>query len=707
MTTHSLTGHIFERGTPRGVPNLRIEAWDSEFIVSDVIAVAATNAEGSFSITLDGDYLRAHFGDRQPSLAFRIFRVTQIGLDNGGFVTTYTNLVTSYFLWKLAVGNTAVRLEVDLAATGREAHTPSIVRGVVRSASGVPMIEARVEAYDQNLTGDDLLGYTFTDTAGRYQIAYTELPRAGKHLPDLVVRAVGSGNVVLAESDRICRAPATVTVDLSVGGEYRGRSEYDSLSERISSLTAGFDLAQATADHIERLACSAETDGARVGALVAASSVAAATRLDAPVLYGLFRKGLPSERRELLVTRPVELRRALEEALADNLIPATLKDTLEETMKAFRQATIALAFEEPPATATGNLGDLLATVLPTRAIQEELLDVYLAHTGTLEEFWTDLGQRTSFQASGTIDKLQFAFQLGALTRQHFPLLTELQARKTGGTITSFRDLAGYSESDWIAVIEALGVGGSPIGYPLDIPGASVAEKKAGYAKVLKSTMEAAFPTEALKHDLQRSLPSGGLSLTPFFDKNPSFELGKTRVGDYLAKNASALSSYTDPAMITSVVAKLKAVERLYRVTPKHSEMKLFLDDGHDSARSVVRMGKDAFVAKYGTALGGTEASDAPRIVRWGFIRCTAPLSTRRWDMRSPAPCRASGFSLRPSRTTRRSSARPTGASASTAARCTARPPTWSICSSSSESIRRRCRRAWSTTNPCTGQRERS
>jgi len=53
MTTHSLTGHIFERGTPRGVPSLRIEAWDSESIVSDVIAVATTDAEGSFSITLD------------------------------------------------------------------------------------------------------------------------------------------------------------------------------------------------------------------------------------------------------------------------------------------------------------------------------------------------------------------------------------------------------------------------------------------------------------------------------------------------------------------------------------------------------------------------------------------------------------------------------------------------------------------------------
>lgn len=44
MTTHTLTDHTLERGTPRGVPSLRIEAWDSESIVSDVVAVATTDA---------------------------------------------------------------------------------------------------------------------------------------------------------------------------------------------------------------------------------------------------------------------------------------------------------------------------------------------------------------------------------------------------------------------------------------------------------------------------------------------------------------------------------------------------------------------------------------------------------------------------------------------------------------------------------------
>ncbi len=149
----------------------------------------------------------------------RVFRTLRIGLDDGGYATTYTNLVTPNFLWRLPVGNTVVRLEVDLSAgAGREIPTPSIVRGVVRTTAGAPSVAVAVNAYDQNLAGEDLLGSTVTDTAGRYQIAYTELSRTGKVRPDLVVRAVGPEEVVLAESDRICHAPATVTVNLSVGG---------------------------------------------------------------------------------------------------------------------------------------------------------------------------------------------------------------------------------------------------------------------------------------------------------------------------------------------------------------------------------------------------------------------------------------------------------------------------------------------------------
>ncbi len=185
----------------------------------------------------------------------------------------------------------------------------------------------------------------------------------------------------------------------------------------------------------------------------------------------------------------------------------------------------------------------------------------------------------------------------------------LQSRLGEATSTSFRELATYSEEGWITLLETSDGGSGVIGYPADIPGTSDAEKKANYARVLKSTMEAAFPTVAIQHDMERSLPPGGLSLMHFFDENPSFEFGKARVGDYLAKNADALAHYTELEKPVAV-AKLKAVERLSRVTPRYPEMALFLDDGHDSARSVARMGKGAFIAKYGAALGGSEASEA-------------------------------------------------------------------------------------------------
>ncbi|MGC4024433.1 MAG: hypothetical protein QM744_04335 [Mesorhizobium sp.] len=345
MPTYRLIGHIIERGTAHGVPNLRIEAWDSESLSTDIVAVALTDANGAFTIPLDDDYLDSIFQDRRPTIALRVFQ------DSG-------LLVTRSFFWKILSESTSVRLEVDLsAASGREVPSPSIVRGVVRYTTGIPIASALVRVVDQNLTGEDLLGFDSTDSAGRYQVTYTSLTRPGKVRPDLVVRVASEAGTPLGESGRICHAPATATVDLTIGGEYKGPSELQILEATIASTIADFDLSAATADQIEHIACSAGVDAAQVAALVAALLLAAITGVYYQVLYGLIREGLSTERRSLLRNPQAVLRRALLAALDKNRIPAVYLDTLEAVMTQLRQAAVAIAFDTPPVTATGNLGD--------------------------------------------------------------------------------------------------------------------------------------------------------------------------------------------------------------------------------------------------------------------------------------------------------------------------------------------------------------
>ncbi|MFT3776172.1 MAG: neuraminidase-like domain-containing protein [Minicystis sp.] len=599
MTTYSLTGQVFARYNGRSLPGVRVEVHDNDGAVTGLVALTQTDADGTFKVSLEDDYLKELFGDRLPTLTLRLF--SNYGSEVGWEAHTFR-----YFIWKLTTFETTARIEVDTTTYYSGAHSPteSIVRGVLRNAAGSPIADATVRAFDRNLDRDEDVGEgATTDYYGRYQITYLSFNRGEKVRPDLVVRATDSSGTTLVESDRICNAPAFVTVDLTVGGAYLGPSEYEVLKARVDPRTVDFDLGEADDESIGILACSARADRAHVTTLRDAVAIAGKSDLDVELVYGLIRKGMPSTRRELLSTRQAELMAALDAAIADNTVPRTFAnlEAIEHAKAALRQAAINLALESPPSGATCSLGDVLGTVLTTSTLRQQFLALYLDHTGTQDAFWTALAANATFTAHAA--NLEFALQAASLTRHHFPLIKELQARR-GTSFSTLSDLASYTEQDWLDAINHTVTGGGIIGYPSDTPGSTVAAKKANYAKVLKSTMEAAFPTESIKFGLAQNLPVGAVDPSSFFDHNPGFQFGKTRFADYLTKNPTALSAHYGSSMAEEVAKQVSAVERLFRVTPKHSQMKLFLDDGHTSALSLVRLGKDAFVEKYQSGLGG-------------------------------------------------------------------------------------------------------
>ncbi|MEO7327882.1 MAG: hypothetical protein ABI193_04850, partial [Minicystis sp.] len=593
MTTYRLIGRIIQKGTLRGVANLRVEAWDQEEQTTDLIAVAVTDAGGGFLFALEDDYLEEHFQDRRPTITFRVFE------EDG------THLPIAPFLWKVSADTVSTRFEIDLEATpGAATVAESVVYGTVRTPSGAAVTGKTVKAFDQKLSGEDLLGEDVTDSDGHYRIAYAPaaITTAGKVYPDIVVRVYHTPEETYPEESRVCHAPATVRIDVTRGGEYVGPSEYEALAARLAVAVGAFDLAEATEPQIEHLACSTRTDPDQVTARVSAAVLAASTSVAPAVLYALLRAGFPSTRRDLLRRSPASLRGALQNAIDKNVIP---KDTsIEDAMTALRAATVAMAFDTPSETASGNLGDLLATVLSTRGVQEEFLDKYLAHTGSIEEFWTWLAEQTSFETSGLVPDLQFALQLGTLSHFHLPLVAEIQARKTAETISSFADLAAYGESDWVGVIETVN-GGDTVSYPADIPGADAAEKKANYAKVLKRTMEIAFPSASMAGDVARAGGTGSADIVLFFANNPSFTIGKMRLGTYAIDTPGAFDGLSD---VPGTRAQLEKVERLFQVVPRYTDVKRLLDDGCSSAHEIRSFGRSAFVEKYQDALGGSDAA---------------------------------------------------------------------------------------------------
>jgi hypothetical protein len=117
---------------------------------------------------------------------------------------------------------------------------PLTVRGIIRQASGQPLVGAIVQAFDQELRSETRLGEALTDGQGNYTIAYTSdlFQRPNKQNADLIVRVLSSTGEVLAASDVILGAGAVQEVNLILAAPAIG-SEWETITQTIVPLLKG------------------------------------------------------------------------------------------------------------------------------------------------------------------------------------------------------------------------------------------------------------------------------------------------------------------------------------------------------------------------------------------------------------------------------------------------------------------------------------
>src|SRR5690349_11785165 len=101
-----ILGRVISRTSQQGVPNLRVEAWDKDQIVNDLVGNAVTDADGAFRIEFDSSYFRELFSDREPDLFFKVF-------DGSKLIKSTEDSV----LWNVDAGETEVVIELDVEVT--------------------------------------------------------------------------------------------------------------------------------------------------------------------------------------------------------------------------------------------------------------------------------------------------------------------------------------------------------------------------------------------------------------------------------------------------------------------------------------------------------------------------------------------------------------------------------------------------------------
>lgn len=545
-----------------------------------------------------------------------------------------------------------------------------VVRGRVRQADGSLLIGGTVQAFDRNLRSEQLLGNEML-REGRYEIHYnrSQFSKAEKGSADLVMKVLGTKGEELYKTPVHYNAPAELELDISLQGvPFKGPSEWEVLTEKLTPLLDGVSPLDLREDDrfqdVSFLAGDTGNSRLTIGTWIACFRLAdkttrEKTALAPEVFFGFLRQGQPSifyeallddmqhpDRMVLLEDKTLrrltdiipDLQRSLlEKAVADNLVPARIGAQIDEILGTLGRIKPRYTADRSFGGGKGTIGQLLEITPAAKKNQTAFLEAFHAHTGPLDTFWRKLEDDKTFSPD-VAQQVRLSFELGALTRSHIPLVSELVSRFKSGDLKTKRELAKYSRSDWVAVFERRGADGKPVGVPANIDGDTEQARKQQFAATLEQQFERAYPTTTFAAKLQRAELSplkAREDAARFLDNNPDFQLDRFRVEHYIAEHEEALRGIKDEA---ALVSDLKSVQRIFKLNPTYKAVDTLLERKIDSAQKIYFMGQGQFVkALSDTGINKIEARKMYRKAENAYALALATFGEYNFAMNGASP----------------------------------------------------------------------
>ncbi|HEX6100518.1 MAG TPA: neuraminidase-like domain-containing protein [Thermoanaerobaculia bacterium] len=504
---------------------------------------------------------------------------------------------------------------VDRAAAGE----PFVVQGIVRARNDGPRTDGTVHAFARALREERPLGSAVPDQEGRYRITYSEAQlQAGQGRGALQVRFVEKDGTIAASSRLVFNPKPVETVDLTTGGERRGRSKHDRLTASIAPVLQGVSPADLRQDAQSRdVTFLAQATGASkkdIKYLALAHKLAKKTGVDAQVFFALFEQNIPAslsaslsrergvaalDDSELdIILRGVadqpeaNLRRAFRAGIRRNLIDESLATNEEQVLAQLRQVRVnviaALAYERGKTP----LSELIAATKLPKAAQDKFLELY-ATRRNMRRAVREL-QRSADVKPDQVDDLRFTLVSAALLQNHMPLVKRVREQKLGGSLGEVRELARLTSDDWKKAIDASDPQGKAIVFLANVD-LTDEERKRHFAEILAERFERRYPTTALASRLQRDTQSpikAKDGVAKFLDKNADFQLRSAHIDAYLQKNPDALAGIENAE---TVVEELKRTQRVFHLNRRYSGVKAMLERGIDSATAAYARGRSGLI----------------------------------------------------------------------------------------------------------------
>ena len=527
-----------------------------------------------------------------------------------------------------------IKINLKVQYEEQESNEPvQRVYGLVRDEYGEPLNGMTALAFDRDLRNEQLLG-SASIKDGKYEIQYhkTQFKKAEKDAADIVVKILNPKKEELHVTPVFFNAPDELEVNINLKGtEYKGPSEWAILTDTFTPLLDGVSILDLREDEqfqdVSFLAGEAGKSPVLIGTWIACHHLADKTSrektpLEAALFFGFLHQGQPAllydtllediqhvERAELLKDKllrevanisPELQKQLIEKALKDNLIPSRILADIPNILKTLLSIKLRYAAEGNIGGGKGTIDQMLQLTPKMAKDQTKFMTAFNDHTGTVADFWKKLSDENVLDAEAIRD-VKLNFELGALTRNHVPLVGALNQKFKSKDLNAKRELAKLDRKGWIEIFKSKGSDGKIVGVPVNMDGDNDEENFEQFAAILEQSLERAYPTTAFAAKLaknENSPVTAKTEIITFLDNNPHFHLDRYRIDHYINENTDALKGIEDKE---NVLPQLKSVQRVFKLSPKHQAVDALLNQKIESAQQVYFMGKERFV----TTLKGT------------------------------------------------------------------------------------------------------
>jgi hypothetical protein len=602
--TYQINGRVADAKTGRGIPGLRVEAWDKDLFYDDLVGQAVTDGAGRFRIDFAESYYSEGFFEGNPELYFKLF--------SGGELLASTKDSVG---WSPRAGSRPVEIAVpwqgEIKGGGEDGGGGAGSYGVagrVTSPDRAGVGGLRVEIVDRNVGRDVTLAEAETDDRGRYDAAFSASALGQKAQPDLQAR-VYAGDTFVAASEVRFNAGASETLNVALPANSSALpSEHETLTKALASHFGGALGELKESGERQDITYLARKTGwdARAVALASladrfsrqATRGGAGDAAIAPAFYyALFRAGLPANPDTLYRADPQAVAGVWRQAVEQGVLPKAAEGEIDRAVESFRRLGAESLLTAAPAAGVSNVREMLNAADLDEGQQRRFAELYTTHRQDAPKFWEEVSGALGRE---TADRLQLDGKLGFLTLNNAPLVRALRGAAREGGLGDTVELArsGYFRAEkWGELL------GDGVPVPKEIPGASAEEKRRNYSEYLAAQVRLSYPTVAVAEmaGAGELAVERGAEVRDFLNEHQGrFEIGLGPVGQYIARNRLEVPAET--------VGQITRLQRAYQITPTDAAMAGLLRSGMDSAYSVARHERGDFVKKFSRELGGAEVA---------------------------------------------------------------------------------------------------